>query len=666
MVTRVEPSALQRGQTAEVTVSGVHNFAGATSLLFEGSGLSAELLESKGPEPEAATKQRRRRTQTGSVRAKVAVAPDAALGPRELRVVTPQGVSSIGMVLLVSDPVVTESNDKANDEPKGAQVLELPKVVSGTIGRIEDVDWFTFHADASQRLTFSLWGNRLENKIHDLQEHLDPILVLFDARGRELATDDNHDFADPLLSFEFPEAGSYFLQVRDTSYGGNPNWSYVLIATPGPYATSVFPMAVRPGEKAEVSTAGFNLDGFQAALLDVPSWLVEGPSILPVATQRGLTPPVGVVATKLPQVREAGDAPDESVRGQWIALPAALSGRLDEPNDADAYQFAARKGQAFTFEVQARRVGSAADPVLRLTDVKGKPLAEADDTFGKDPRLDWTAPADGLYALHVGDLHSRGGTGFGYVVLAREAKPDFELSCDPDKVNIGPGARTAVFVQVRRRMGFQGAVQITCDGLPRGMSASSLTIPAHMNQGVVVFSAAADAAHGSGLIEIQGEAETPEGKLVRTAQPWEEIYLPGGGRGRYYVATLAAAITDPSDVTIEATPGEIALAPGQTATIDVTIKRREGFDQPVNLALDLMHLGQVFASALPPGVKLREAGSKTLLDPKTTTGKLVLEASSNAQATEKVPIVVMGHVSINFVVKTAYSSAPILVSVKRK
>ena len=41
---------------------------------------------------------------------------------------------------------------------------------------------------------------------------------------------------------------------------------------------------------------------------------------------------------------------------------------------------------------------------------------------------------------------------------------------------------------------------------------------------------------------------------MRTASPLEEIYLPGGGRGHYPVQTLALAVTDPSDITVEATP----------------------------------------------------------------------------------------------------------------
>jgi hypothetical protein len=86
--------------------------------------------------------------------------------------------------------------------------------------------------------------------------------------------------------------------------------------------------------------------------------------------------------------------------------------------------------------------------------------------------------------------------------------------------------------------------------------------------------------------------------------------------------------------------------------------------QAVNLAVVLQHLGRIHGNPLPPGVKVRDAGSKTLLGPKETRGKIIIEAAANASACEKVPIAVMGHVSINFVVKSAYCSKPILVTVK--
>ena len=105
-------------------------------------------------------------------------------------------------------PVVTEADDLANDRPATAQNLTLPAVVAGRIGKLEDVDWYAFEAEKGERITFEVWGNRLENKIHDLQTHLDPILSLHDQTGRELAAADNTHFADPLLSYQVPASGN--------------------------------------------------------------------------------------------------------------------------------------------------------------------------------------------------------------------------------------------------------------------------------------------------------------------------------------------------------------------------------------------------------------------------------------------------------------------------
>lgn len=670
MLTRVTPTAVRRGETIELTIVGGGRFDGAWQLLCEEPGLTGKVLDTPAPRPTDSKSMSRGGRQTGTVKAALTVAPDAPLGPREIRVATPQGISSVGLVVVVDDPVIPEANDVANDRPETAQSLELPAVVSGLIGKTEDVDWYTFQAAAGQTLTFSVWANRLENKIHDLQTHFDPILAIHDAQGRELAVDDNHDFADPLLSYEFKEAGTYRIQIRDTTYTGNANWTYVLHATGGPVATSVFPLAVNPGTKSVFEARGVNLGGSKSTStlpLEVPASLSTGVHLLALPTEKGATLPVPLLATALPLAQETGDAATEVENGQTVNFPVALSGRLLEPNDIDTYRFEAKKGQIYAFEAVARRAGTATDPVLRIVDLKNATLVEADDSPGtKDPRLEWTAPADGSFAVQVFDLHSRGGEGFGYVLLAEAAEPDFTLSCDPDKLNLGPGARVPLFVQVVRRAGFKGPVTVDWAGLPKGVTASPLTIPASMTQGVSVVAAAPDAQPAAALLKLTGQAEIEGKTLHETAVPKQEIYLPGGGRGLYPVQTLALAVTAESDITVEATPKEITLAPGKTATIDVTVTRHQGYNKGVNLAILLSHLGGTFANPLPPGVVLKEAGSKTLLGPTETKGKIILEAKPDAAPCDKTPITVMGHVSINFVVKTAYSSAPILLTIPSK
>ncbi len=662
MVTRVEPTAVQRGTTSDVVISGVQNLAGASGILFQGKGLTAVVKDE--PVQPMSGGRRGRNGPGGSIKATISVDERAALGPREFRLVTPRGVSSVAQVVVVTDPVVPEANDKENDDPQKAQRVPLPSVVTGSVGKSEDVDWYAFEAKAGQTIVFSLWGNRLEDKIHDLQTHLDPILSLHDAAGRELAVSDNYYFADPMLAYQFKEDGLYQLQVRDATYAGNANWTYVLQATSGPYATSVFPMAVHPGETSDLHAIGFNFDNAQSIPIRVPSDVKTGPLMLPLETSEGTTPPVPLVATTLPLRLEQDDTGEEGEKAQALQFPSALNGRLADANDVDGYRFEATKGTTYAFEVVARRAGSQADPVLRLLDgSKGRTLTEVDDTFGKDPRIEWTSNLDGPVVLQIRDLHSRGGPGFGYVVLAEVARPDFVLTTDPDKLNVGPGSRAPLFVKVERRGKFNGPVKVTLDGVPAGLSSSPLTIPSEMTQGVIVVEASRDASPGAAMLSLRGEAEGPEGPIVRSSTPNEEIYLPGGGRGLFEVETLAAAVTEPSDILVEAKPTEVRLHPGETATIDVTIQRHEGFDKPVNLAVDLAHLGRIYASSLPPGVSFKAEGSKTLIGPKETTGKIVLEAKPNAPACPAVPITVMGHVSINFVVKTAYCSAPILVSV---
>ncbi len=666
MVMRIEPTAVQRGTTAELTISGSGDFSGPSALLVQGESVSGSTLATITPAPAAkGTGAKVTRGQpSGSSKVKFTADANALAVPREVRLVTPVGVSSVGLVVVTNDPVVTETDEKKNNTPSGAQKLKLPVAISGRISVAEDVDWFEFEAQAGQTVTISVWGNRLENKIHDLQTHLDPIAILLDDQNREIAADDNHDFADPLLIYTFKKAGTYRLQIRDTNYAGNANWTYVAQLTSSPFATAVFPTAINPGKPAQFTGTGANFDAKKPLSLDAPASTPTGISHFALKTDRGPTQAFPLVVTDLPIVKEVGDTPAEIDRAQLVSLPAAICGQLLERNDVDCYKFEAKKGQIYAFEVVARRARSAADPTLRIIDAKGNQIQEIDDSpgLGKDLRVEWTAPSDGVFGLRVFDLHNRGGAEFGYALLAQPAKPDFVAVCDPDKINIGPGSRTPMFVKVTRRAGFTGAVTASFANLPPGVSASPLTIPPGMTQGEIVVSATSDAKPLGTFVTLHARGEGIDSNIA----PNQEIYLPGGGRGLYPVSTCALAVTKPSDILVDARPSEIILKPGETATIDVTVMRQNGYAGGVNLAVNLSHLGQVYASPLPTGVTLKDAGSKTLLGPKDTVGKIVLQAAPDAPACDKVPIAVMGHVSINFVVKTAYSSGPILITIPAK
>ena len=65
--------------------------------------------------------------------------------------------------------------------------------------------------------------------------------------------------------------------------------------------------------------------------------------------------------------------------------PVVVNGTLRGP-ERDVYRVSGKAGERRVFEVEARRCGSAIDPVLRILDGAGKQLARSDDSPGHRPR----------------------------------------------------------------------------------------------------------------------------------------------------------------------------------------------------------------------------------------------------------------------------------------
>ena len=97
----------------------------------------------------------------------------------------------------------------------------------------------------------------------------------------------------------------------------------------------------------------------------------------------------------------SNDSPENA---QTIPTPVTVNGTL-RGSDQDFYRFHAQAGQRLVFEVEARRAGSAVDPLLRVLTSAGKEIAVNDDApgIGVDSRVDVAFPADGDYYVAVQD-----------------------------------------------------------------------------------------------------------------------------------------------------------------------------------------------------------------------------------------------------------------------
>ena len=104
----------------------------------------------------------------------------------------------------------------------------------------------------------------------------------------------------------------------------------------------------------------------------------------------------------LPEIDKKVKSKEEHGKAQVIAIPVLVNGNLIEA-EQDDYLFTAKVGQKLVCEVEARRAGSALDPVIEIFDAAGKMLVRNDDGAGVDPRIEYTFVKAGQYRLRVHD-----------------------------------------------------------------------------------------------------------------------------------------------------------------------------------------------------------------------------------------------------------------------
>lgn len=681
MLMAIEPVAAQVGQTSEHVIKSRYSMQGAYRLLVSGTGVEGQVVLSESTEAES-------KNPLLALQVNFKVAADAVPGVRDVRVVTPAGVSTVGQLVVAVDPVVGET--AANDELALATPFQMPATLCGRIEKNEDVDYFKFQASAGSTVRFQVRCMTLQDRIHDLQTHADPILSLRNSGGTTLATADNTRGGDALLVYTIPQTDDYFLELRDVRFKGNEYWGYCIEVTARPAIQTVFPVAVPAGQTRRVSL----IDALQASTEQTELTLAasSNPLIIhsvPVRPSAGTQHLVRVVAEEGHSHSESGGDNNSFAQAEEFVVPGGVNGCIAAPADIDNFRFAAKKGERFTFELFARRAGSSLDSQLRLLDDQGKQLQLNDDLRdGKrnysDSRIEnWSAPADGHYILEIRDLHLRGGATFVYYLKATRATPDFRLYTDTDKTPLTPGNSGVIFVRAERKHGFDGEIQLQVEGLPPQVTASCGRILSGKHQdGCIVLTADADASPDASAIRITGRAvlvsdstdvsaprNSPNAReatveLIREACVYQETYQPGGGRGHWPVEEHVVSVGAQSDIRrVTLDRHELNLKRGESTTIDVEIERAPGFDKNVVLEVTYSHLNTIFGDSLPAGVTIDNAHSTTLLTAGATRGKITLKAASDAQLAERQQFVVMANVSLNFVMKATYASHPLTITV---
>ena len=470
------------------------------------------------------------------VRFQVTVSPDAELGERELRLVTPSGLSNplkffVGQLPEIDEKAFDIVRRPGRELPAGTAAKEmritLPATVNGQI-LPGGINRYRFSARAGQPLVVVVGARALIPYISDaVPGWFQAIVTLYDAKGQELTCTDDYRFhPDPVLFYKIPAGGEYVLEIRDSLYRGREDFVYRISIGELPFVTSVFPLGGEIGTQTLLAVSGWNLP-FKELPLDLRNAV---PGIHPLVNQR-LPNRVLVSSDTLPECVEM--EPNNTIeKAQRVKLPIIINGHIDPPGDMDVYRFEGKAGDQVVAEVHARRLDSALDSLLILTDTAGKQLAFNDDhedkgsglnTHHADSYLAFTLPATGSYFVHIGDAQQAGGAGYSYRLRISAPRPDFELRVTPSSVNLRNGTAAPLTVHALRKDGFTGAIALRLKDAPNGFKSSGTQIPEKQDRVSFPLDAWPMSMTEPVSLNIEGYATIQGVEVVRRAVPADDM-----------------------------------------------------------------------------------------------------------------------------------------------
>ena len=204
---------------------------------------------------------------------------------------------------------------------------------------------------------------------------------------------------------------------------------------PSPQLHRIEPIGLSAPGQVELTMLGADIEGVETLLFEHPGFKAEfvkdrtfkltlSPDIPPGTYDVRAVGRFGITNPRLFSVTrglldvaevEPNNSPDKA---QPIAVNSAVNGSSDG-NNQDLFRLTLKQGQRIVIDCQSARLDTEMDPTLVLFAADGRQLASNADYYGRDPLIDFAAPADGEYLVEVKDLTYRGGFPYRLVITDR-------------------------------------------------------------------------------------------------------------------------------------------------------------------------------------------------------------------------------------------------------
>jgi hypothetical protein len=463
----IHPFVGQRGATYVATLRG-SGLRGATALSI-GNAPFAVKVESVDPEP--AGESAGRKGKIDLVRLHVEVRPDAKPGRYPVRVITLNGVSNALPLEIVDDVVMAEPDGLHETQDSAVPIPSLPATYVGRLAHRGETDYYSFHAEAGQTVTFQVESGFPQIAAAGSAAtvpNFDPAITIYEPAGswfdskrlNRIAYNDEPVWVfgkptDPMLVHRFARSGEYLLRIEAFAGQGGPDYSYALKIAPGGPAPTT----------AVSSKAGWDERAWTRRL---------DPDRLTQLAKRGGP------ETKQPAVETYRGAPEPVL----FKIPGTIEGTLAQPGTIHRARFHVAEPADIVIEIETPDAAPPFfNPIFRLLNPAGEEVASSvmagkgacSGALTKSMQAKTILPLrdTGDYTLEIRDATADlAGEDFKYRVQVRPQVPHVgQVRIDTDSVNLAQGQARTITVAFDREEEYRGALVVSAESLPPGVSA---------------------------------------------------------------------------------------------------------------------------------------------------------------------------------------------------
>ncbi|MEX1230350.1 MAG: hypothetical protein WEB58_08925 [Planctomycetaceae bacterium] len=465
-----------------------------------------------------------------------------------------QGGASSGFATITvsSDSEILET--EPNNAPEQSNRVELGVHLNGRFEAAGDVDRFIFTAKKDQQFVFT-GVTRRQGSPTDLY------LRLFNPAGAQVAAAEDNGVAEGFINYKFPEDGDYTLQAEDLHRRGGSPFAYrVKVAPYQPGFTleaTADVLNIPAGGTAMVTVNAVRLDysgPIQVAAVDLPDGFTSVPTVIGtglatvVLTVNAPADATGGKVNKIRIVGKAriGEAEVQSRASVTPALQAANNAMPFTPPNVDSSLVASAAAKpAYVLKTDPPEIifGQDLSTTVKIVAERGEGVTEA-IALALTPAPMGGLPAGltatvapiakdtneiavtfaatnavplGDYTVVLVGTHTKENVNIVQPTpgITLKLQGPFQLAIGPADAKVVKGGNVTIKVTAVRNPAYNGAINLTFQNLPAGVTAPAAAIAEGQNEVEVILTAAADAAVGEiNNLTVTGEGMNGAAKLT--------------------------------------------------------------------------------------------------------------------------------------------------------